>query len=148
MRTRYEARIIKSPQKYPSIMGSQSPTVFLTSFPAKRTYRKFTKPCPARSFSPEHFVCMSPASRFHQDSSVLRSINAGQTDLASGVCPRYKVEWLQCVVRLIGHLISQSSHKYLQRCQVNTQTLLGQEKECDNRGATLVPLQVLTVSLV
>lgn len=134
MRTRYEARLIKSPQKYPSIMGSQSPSVFLTSFPAKRTYRKFTKPCPARTFSPEHFVCMSPASRFHQDSSVLRSINAGQTDLASGVCPRYKVEWLQCMVRLIGHLISQRSHKYLQRCQVNTQTLLGQEKECEQRG--------------
>ncbi len=35
------------------------------------------------------------------------------------------------MVRLIGHLISQRSHKYLQRCQVNAQTLLRQEKARD-----------------
>lgn len=120
--------LLSHPKNIHQSWDHSPPSAFLTSFPAERTHRKLAKPCPARTFSPEHFVCMSAASRFHHDSSGFRSINAGQTDLASVVCPRYKVEWLQCMVRLIGHLISQRSHKYLQRCQVNAQTLLRPEK--------------------
>ncbi len=78
--------------------------------------------------APSHRTLCLHVSSFTFSSWFLWFISAGQTYLASGVCPRYKVEWLQCMVRLIGHLISQRSHKYLQRCQVNAQTLLRQGK--------------------